>query len=177
MRRRGLIPKIIKAGAGPHDLGDHDSGNDSSNSMCSQGLSSGDSDTSDVVVHNLSLVSIVLITVSVRIQRSQDDTDDFDVIAEHVFQVGAVPPKSGSSVLLASQKSNAKSVLLHHDVISDIRRLSIDMRLKWPVGLDLSKHVLVDEGGGCISTLLPFIVWLTKSLWIHSRNVPSTLVH
>ena len=63
MRRRGPILKIIKAGAGPHDLGDRDSGNDSSDSACFQGLSSGDSDTSDVVVHNLPLVSVALIAI------------------------------------------------------------------------------------------------------------------
>ena len=63
MRRRGPILKIIKAGAGPHDLGDRDSGNDPSNSACFQGLSSGDSDTSDVVVHNLPLVSVAFIAI------------------------------------------------------------------------------------------------------------------
>ena len=64
MRRRGLIPKIIKAGVGPHDLGDRDSGNYSSGSACFQGLSSGDSDISDdVVVHNLPSVSVVLVTI------------------------------------------------------------------------------------------------------------------
>jgi len=63
MRRRVLIPIIIKAGAGPHDLGDHDSGNDSSDSACFQGLSSGDSDVSDAVIHNLPLVSISLVTI------------------------------------------------------------------------------------------------------------------
>ena len=63
MRRRGPVLKIIKAGAGPHDLGDRDSGNDSSDSACLHGLSSGDSDTSDVVVHNLPLVSVVLVTI------------------------------------------------------------------------------------------------------------------
>ena len=63
MRRRVLIPIIIKAGAGPHDLGDHDSGNDSSDSACFQGLSSGDSDVSDAVIHNLPLVSILLVII------------------------------------------------------------------------------------------------------------------
>jgi len=63
MRRRGPILKVIRAGAGPHDLGDHDSGNDSSDSACSQGLSSGDSDASDVVVHNIPLVSVTLVTI------------------------------------------------------------------------------------------------------------------
>jgi len=63
MRRRGPILKIIRAGAGPHDLGDHDSGNDSSDSASSQGLLSGDSDASDVVVHNLPLVSVAFVTI------------------------------------------------------------------------------------------------------------------
>jgi len=64
MRRRGPILKIIKAGADPHELGDHDSGDDSSDSARFQGLLSVDSDTSDdVVVHNLPLVSVVLVTV------------------------------------------------------------------------------------------------------------------
>lgn len=63
MRRRGPILKIIKAGAGPHELGDYDSGNDPSDSACSQGLSSGDSDASDVVVHNLPLVSVAFVTI------------------------------------------------------------------------------------------------------------------
>ena len=63
MRKTGPILKIIKAGAGPHDLGDRDSGNDSSDSACFQGLSSGDSDTSDVVVHNLPLVSVAFTAI------------------------------------------------------------------------------------------------------------------
>jgi len=63
MRRRVPILKIIKAGAGPHDLGDHDSENDASESAYFQGLSSGDSDTSDVVVHNLPLVGVALIAI------------------------------------------------------------------------------------------------------------------
>ena len=44
-----------------------------------------------------------------------------------------------------------------------------EMRLEWLAESDLLKHILVDENGGCISTILPLIVWLTKSLWIHSR--------
>jgi len=63
---------------------------------------------------------------------------------------------TGLLVLLLLQKSSAESVLLHHDVISDIRRLSTGgMELEWPVGFDLSKHVVVDEDGGCIYIILP----------------------
>lgn len=62
MRKR-FIPKIIKAGAGPHELGDLDSGNDSSDPACSQSPSSENSDASDVVVHNLPLVSVTFVTI------------------------------------------------------------------------------------------------------------------
>ena len=61
MRRRVPILKIIKASASPHDLGDGDSEDNSSDSGCPHGLSTGDSDTSDVVAHNLPLVSVALI--------------------------------------------------------------------------------------------------------------------
>ena len=77
---------------------------------------------------------------------------------------------AGPSTRPGSQKSNAEFVLLHHDVISGIRRLSTgEMRLEWLAESDLLKHILVDENGGYIPILLPLIVWLTKSLWIHSR--------
>ena len=64
MRGRGPILKIIKVGAGPHELGDPDTENDSSDSACFHGLPDVDSDTSDdVVVHNIPLVSVVLVAI------------------------------------------------------------------------------------------------------------------
>ena len=53
IRKRGLIPKLIKAGAGPYDLGSDGFGNDSPGPPCPRGSLSDDSADSDVVIHNL----------------------------------------------------------------------------------------------------------------------------
>lgn len=62
IRRKGLIPKLIKAGGGPHDLGGYDSGSDSSNPARIQGLSDENEGGSDVV-HNLPSVRVALVTI------------------------------------------------------------------------------------------------------------------
>lgn len=68
MRRR-LIPKIIKAGAGPHDLGDPGSDDDLSDFACAQGVSGQNSNDYDVV-YNLPSVSALSCRFHVRNRQS-----------------------------------------------------------------------------------------------------------
>ena len=89
IRKRGLIPKVIKAGAGPRDFEGYGSGNGSSDSTCLQDSSSETSGGSDVVVYNLAWVRAALIAILCYVQPSKDDAD---LITELVFQVSTEAP-------------------------------------------------------------------------------------
>jgi hypothetical protein len=109
IRKRAFVfPTVIKAGVGPHDLGpgdrngeerpevevqsDSDSGSDTRSSLCggdgdggrrfTASISSG----SDVVIHNMASVRSSLRLPSYSNCSLQDDGDDFDRIADYVFQ-------------------------------------------------------------------------------------------
>ena len=104
IRRRVFIPTVLKAGAGPHQLPKGDPGNDNSNEETLLVSSEGDPmevdyqetgspiNVSDEVIHNVPLVGLKhsphppLLT-----NRTKDDRDGFDVVAEFIFQVGLVP--------------------------------------------------------------------------------------
>ena len=64
IRKRGLIPKLIRAGAGPHNLGGYGPGNDPPDSARLQGSSSENNGGTDVVIHNLPPVRAAPITMS-----------------------------------------------------------------------------------------------------------------
>jgi len=98
IRKRVFIPMVIKAGAGPHQLpkGEYGDGNLGEERL--QALSTGDSTeidypetgshTFDEVIHNLPTVGpkyhprLPLLT-----NRTKDDRDRFDVVAEFIFRV------------------------------------------------------------------------------------------
>ena len=94
IRRRFLIPTVIKAGAGPHQLPKSDPGGDNTDEEELQSLSGDDStdtdhpETGSRVVHNVPLVCpefyprLPLLT-----NWTKDDRDAFDVVAEFIFQV------------------------------------------------------------------------------------------
>ena len=104
IRRRVFIPTVLKAGAGPHQLPDGDPGDDDASEEVL--LVSSEDDPmevdyqetgspitgSDEVIHNVPLVGLdhyphlLLLT-----DRTKDDRDGFDVVAEFVFQV-RLPP-------------------------------------------------------------------------------------
>ena len=111
MRARKLgVPKVIKAGAGPHDLGrdsggydgegsplqtqdDSSSGSDFSSSLSDGGWGNhADSDTSvdsesDIITHNPTAVRYLSPSlVFFFIDSPQDERDDFDQVANYVFQ-------------------------------------------------------------------------------------------
>lgn len=138
--RRFGIPKVIKAGAGPHnpDTGKHDDGglppyvhddSDSDSDTASSLFDSdGDDDTGsvtsvetepDVVVHNTTF----------------DSKDDFDVIADYVFQ-----------------NSDAESVLLHHQDIALLRETGRNVDLATQL-LEKRPQIMVDGNG--VGTILP----------------------
>lgn len=142
MRTRLGIPKVIKAGAGPHDPGtgwehddegllpevhsglgwDSDSDSDSESDMSSLLDGDGDDDggsvtsietESDIVIHN----------------PTSDNKDDFDVIADYIFQ-----------------NSDAESVLLHHRDITPLREPGSNLDLMTQL-LEKRPQIMVDENG------------------------------
>ena len=109
MRKRLGIPRVIKAAAGPHDLGpgNRDNGGSpleaQSNSNSDSEIvlipldvgrvDNGSSDTSIdsesvVLIHNTTAVraSPPLLTLAVLIDRLQDEKDDFDTVADYIFR-------------------------------------------------------------------------------------------
>lgn len=113
MRKRLGVPRVIRARAGPHDLGggeresdgsspetSHDSGSDSDSDAASSIFDSNVDDDgcsvtsieteSDIVVHNVTAVRSFahfhpyphVLTGSL-----QEGKDDFDVVADYIFQV------------------------------------------------------------------------------------------
>ncbi|KAF9785317.1 hypothetical protein BJ322DRAFT_824180 [Thelephora terrestris] len=141
VRKRLGIPRIIKAAAGPHELGrggydgdgpsleahydseqdsDSDSESDTASSIFDNdsdddGCSILSDDTeSDVVMHNTTV----------------DGRDDFDVIADYIFH-----------------NSDANSVLLHHQDVALLRELGGSADL--PAQLfERRPQITVDENGG-----------------------------
>lgn len=141
MRKRLGVPRVIKAGAGPHNLGggkrqgdgsspemphdpDIDSDSDTSSSVCDSGVDGGCSVTSietesDIVVHNV----------------AAEGKDDFDVVADYIFQ-----------------NSDADSVLLHHQDISVLRKHAGSVDLS-SLLLETQPPITVDENG--VGTVKP----------------------
>ena len=110
MRKRPLMfPKVIRAAAGPHDLGSggrgdgvlpevearSDSDSDTSPSLWDEdGADDGSSVTSidsgsDIVIHNTTSVCSSLRLASHSNYPLQDEVDDFEVIADYVFQLSS----------------------------------------------------------------------------------------
>ena len=109
VRKRFRFPRFLKASAGPHDLGkrgrdgegspvqaeyDSDSDSDAVSSLLDDdddGWSSATSvdSESDIVVHNPTAVRYLLslAILSDPLNLLQDGRDDFDAVAEYVFQV------------------------------------------------------------------------------------------
>ena len=96
VRKRLGIPRVIRAAAGPHDLGPggHDNGespleeqwdSDSGSNISAESTDSG----SDIVIHNTTSVSTLpcLLAFSpVLIDPLKNKRDDFDAIADYVFR-------------------------------------------------------------------------------------------
>ena len=100
IRRRFLIPTVIKAGAGPHQLPKPDPRGDGAAEEELQSSSGDDStgvdysetgsrpDVVDEVIHNVPLVCPDLHShLPILTNWTKDDRDGFDVVAEFIFQV------------------------------------------------------------------------------------------
>lgn len=102
IRKRFLIPTVLEAGAGPHQLPEGSSENDNASEeillvSSEDDFTEGDySETgsptgaSDEVIHNVPLVSLEHCShPPLLTNRAKDGRDGFDVVAEFIFQVGA----------------------------------------------------------------------------------------
>ena len=111
MRKRALMfPRVMRGAAGPHDLGpggrddeelleveapsDSDSDSDIVSSLWDDGDDDRSSDTSidsesDIVVHNTASVWPSSLVSSHSNYTLQDEVDDFDIIADYVFQASS----------------------------------------------------------------------------------------
>ena len=108
IRKRGLVfPRVMRAAAGPHDLGPGGRDDEELPGVEAQSDSDSDSDTvsgfwdndrspatsidseSDVVIHNMPSVWSAPRPHSDSNHSPQDEGDDFDVIADYVFQVSS----------------------------------------------------------------------------------------
>lgn len=104
IRRRVFIPTVLKAGAGPHQLPEGSPGEDDTGEEMLLVSSEDDSMeidnpetgsptyTSDDVTHNVPLVGLIYyprLRPLLLINWTKDDRDDFDVVAEFIFQVRA----------------------------------------------------------------------------------------
>lgn len=110
MRKRLGIPRVMKAAAGPHDLGpgSRDNGGSPLEVQCNSAPGPGtvsslfdvdgvDNRSSDisidsesvVLTHNTTVVRALPLpsTLGVVVDRLQDERDDFDAVADYVFQV------------------------------------------------------------------------------------------
>ena len=97
IRKWGFIPKVIKAGAGPHELPKEDPGDDTAREVAIE-MSDSDDDLMDVdydysearqgVIHNVPLVGpechMYLPSLT---NLTKDDRDGFDVVAEFILKV------------------------------------------------------------------------------------------
>ena len=109
MRKRLGIPRVMKAAAGPHDLGpgSRDNGGSLFEAQCNSdsgsetvlnpfdvdGVDNGSSDTnidseSVVLVHNTTAVRVLLPlpNLAALTDRPQDEMDDFDKVADYIFR-------------------------------------------------------------------------------------------
>ena len=105
IRKRVFIPIVIKAGAGPHQLPEGGHGNDSTGGdMLSAPLKADSMEvdyletesltgTSDEVIHNIPPVGLDRYQQLqlLLLNRTKDDHDDFDILAEFIFQVSFLP--------------------------------------------------------------------------------------
>jgi len=112
MRKRALVfPTVITAAAGPHDLGSGGRDDEGLPEVKAQSDSDSDSDTvsglwddggdddrrsvsgidseSNVVVHNTTSVCSSLYTPSHSDHLPQDEEDDFDIVADYIFQASS----------------------------------------------------------------------------------------
>ena len=100
MRRRFLIPTVIKAGAGPHLFPRWRPGGDDAGEGVPLDLPKGEStefdhletglpvDASDEVIRNIPLVGLECYPYPLQLMNwTKDDRDYFDVVAEFIFQV------------------------------------------------------------------------------------------
>ena len=100
IRKRFFFPTVFKAGAGPHQLPKGDSGDGSSDEEGLQVSSVDDSmeidlpetgsprDTIDEVIHNVPTVgSNTQPRLLPLTNRTKDDHDNFDIVAEFIFRV------------------------------------------------------------------------------------------
>ena len=100
IRKIARIPLLLKAGAGPHELPDGNSGNDGTEEVEVGSPGSNDelvevscAESSPNLTHNVPLVSpLHRLYLPLLTRSAQDDPDDFDVVAEFIFQVRTPSP-------------------------------------------------------------------------------------
>lgn len=133
IRKIVFVPMLIKAGVGPHQLPKGSPGNDDASEGIPLDWSEDDSTevnhpetrspagTSDELMHNVPLVGLEPYPCLPQLMNwTKDDRDYFDVVAEFIFQVGVSSQLSRfvqSNIF--QQRSDAKSILLHHYNIQD----------------------------------------------------------
>lgn len=104
IRRRVFIPTVLKAGAGPHQLPKGDPEDDNTNEEMLLASSEDDPmevdcqetgspiNASDEVIHNVPLVGLKHYPhLPLLTNRTKDDRDGFDLVAEYIFEVGLLP--------------------------------------------------------------------------------------
>ena len=143
VRKRLGILKVMKAAAGPHDLGGggrdgdgppiearYDSDQDSDSGAESDTVSMRSSTAeSDITVPNAAVVRYFFARPPLlvhSVDTLQDGRDDFDVIANHVFQVNW-ERSANTSLIHRFQNPDAQSVLLHHEdipLLHEVRRIA-----------------------------------------------------
>lgn len=188
VRKRLWVPRVIKGAAGPHNPGTRGSegegsilrvqnNSDSGSDIVSSLLDDAEDDDgssatsvgsgSDVVVHNLPAVRYFSCLMPILIESDQplqEEKDDFDAIADYIFQAGRTwNTRNIESLIFSIQNSNAEFALLHHRDIMLLRKVRHTATLyagyfiflqpgpNARLAIQLSeKHppIVVDENGG-----------------------------
>ena len=128
--RKWMPPKIIRAGAGPHDLGSGENGGDTIPELMVQPdtefTTTGDEDDSDdepaVVVRNTPYVcSLPSPHISTDLRLQDEEYDSWGPVADYVFQVIPFSSLCQGTQHPQRKNSNATSALLHHRDLVGIR--------------------------------------------------------
>ena len=164
-----VILKVIKAGAGPHQLPESDPEDGRTGGERLQ--VSSDDDSTDEVIHNVpSVCTERCPRLPLLTNWAKDDRDGFDIVAKFIFKVGNVLLCiGGTKEQTLRQRTGAKSVLLHHHDVQDLLQVCLRAHLDFSLTLvqeeeeqtirvlaesGVAERVEIDENGGESLTVL-----------------------